>query len=54
MELLRENDAAYQEYFKGAYERMNRYDFPEGEISINIMILMRILGKFDLYIWHCK
>lgn len=27
----RENDDAYQEYFKGAYERMNRYDFPEGE-----------------------
>lgn len=27
----RENDETYQQYFRWAYEKMNRFDFPEGE-----------------------
>ena len=34
----RENDESYREYFKLAYEKMNRYDFPDNE---------------DIYTYHC-
>ena len=34
----RENDENYREYFKLAYEKMNRYDFPENQ---------------DIYTYHC-
>ena len=35
----RENDENYREYFKLAYEKMNRYDFPDNQ---------------DIYTYHCN